>query len=122
MAFTAYFLNQANVSYNELKPEIVVALALPECKTCNAMVEQVKDYLSRGQRYQGDFVRPTVTTIATFEGNDAKTFVTSDTKGSKVVDSRGNTVKEVPAAKGNLSVFLKFASGEWRISEIKTAA
>jgi len=115
-------MSQANASFHELKPELVAALALPECKTCNAMIEQVKEYTALDRRYEGEFVHPTVTTIATLEGDDAKTFVTSDTKGSKVIDSQGNTVKELPPARGNLSVFLKFVPGGWRISEIKAAA
>lgn len=119
MAFTEYFMKQANAGYTQLRPELFEPLVTSECKTCSAMSDAIRDYQAKGQRYVGEFVTPTFITIAMLDGNTAKTFMSVRGKGSKVVDSSGSLVKEVPPASGNLSIFLSYETGSWRVSEIK---
>ena len=122
VAFTAYFAAQANASYQNLKPELLNLLVLQECKTCAAMIQQVNDYIARKQRYEAEFISPTAITISSASDDQAQVFLSTDSKGGRVVDSNGNTVEKLPPQQGNVTFYLVYRSGGWRVSEIKTNA
>ncbi len=121
-AFTTYFLTIANRAYISGNAQLIEPLITAKCKTCRAMTNQLNEYKRLDQRYVGDFVHPTLVTIAAFpRDGSAKTFVSSSTSGSKVLSPEGTTVKNYPAQSGNVSVFLEY-NGAWRISEIQGVA
>ena len=122
VAFTSYFLTQANAAYKQLKPELLSPLVRPACKTCSAMTAQIQAYIAQGQRLEGDFVTPTFVTIAQIDGDDAKTFMSTDTKATKVVDANGATIRQIAPNKANGSIFLKFTASGWQIEDFKVAA
>jgi hypothetical protein len=122
VAFTSYFVAEANAAYKQLTPERLSPLFLTSCKTCSAMTAQIKDYISRGEHLEGDFVTPTFVTIAQFDGGQAKTFMSTDTKATRVVDVHGSTVREVAPSKANGSIFLEFREGRWVLTDLKVAA
>ena len=122
VAFTSYFLTQANAAYKQLKPELLSPLVRPACKTCSAMTAQIQTYIAQGQRLEGDFVTPTFVTIAQIDGDDAKTFMSTDTKATKVVDANGATIRQIAPNKANGSIFLKFTASGWQIEDFKVAA
>lgn len=120
-AFTTYFFGRLNAGYSEARVAYLDPLVLPTCKTCAGFRTTVATLAKDGQHYVGDFATPTTVTIATFSPPTAKTFVSTRTPRHTVVDSSGKTVDTIEAGALNVSVFLEY-DGQWRVSEIKTAA
>ncbi|WP_295694576.1 DUF6318 family protein [Lapillicoccus sp.] len=121
-AFTRYFLGQTNASYKQLRPELIEPLVASGCKTCAGFISQVKEYISKRQKYEGDFVTPTLVTVSSFSGTVAKVFVSSDTAAGRVVESDGTTAQELPAEKGNTTTALMYSDGAWTVAEIQAVA
>ncbi len=119
IAFTNYAIGELNAAYAQTKPELLDPLFTPNCKTCSAILDTVKEYQGKGQSYKGDFVNPTFVTISSFNPGEVKTYVMTNNTERKVVDSSGRTVEVIPPSRGNYSFFLGF-TGAWRILEIKT--
>jgi hypothetical protein len=122
VAFTGYFAAQANASYQTLNPELLTPLVISECKTCTAMIKQINEYITRQQKYVGEFITPTATTISSASGDQAQVFLSTDSKGGRVVDSKGNTVEQLAPQRGSVTIYLVHRSGSWRVSEIKANA
>lgn len=112
----------ANRAYQQLKPELITARIQSNCKTCASMVSTVEDYKSKNQVYKGDFVTPKNVTIATFEGVTAKTFVSTETLTSTVLDAKGSVVETIPSDSGNYSFSLSWIAGQWKVTEIQSVA
>jgi hypothetical protein len=99
------------------------SLVSPECKACKNMTDSISSWKAKEYRYVGEYVSPTYVAISAFPNDtSAKVFVTSRTQESKLLDSKNSVVQTFPPDNSNVSIFLLQKSGQWIVSEIKSAA
>lgn len=87
------------------------------------MTDSISSWSAKQYRYVGEYVSPTVFTVAAFPNDGtSKVLVSSKTPEAKLLDSNGSVVQTFPPDSSNVSVFLKFSDRAWTVSEIKVAA
>lgn len=122
-AFVIYFAQVANEAYTKLEPKPIEDLSETTCKTCQGMVDAINDWKAKKQKYEGQFINPTSSSIASFPNDGtAKVLVTTQTKGGRIVDQNGSTVSTFPAESGNLSISVLRVNDQWSVSTIQAAA
>lgn len=111
-AFVRYFHDQLNVAWRTPKTGLLPPLSLPECKTCGALEDNAADLLAKHEHVSGDPVR-----IDTLEGGDRaangdqRVIITGAQLRTSVLDSKGQKVRDVAAARIRSVAMTRWTAG-----------
>ena len=123
LAFSALFGDRANQAYSELRPELIAELSQDSCATCQAMMDSIKSWKEKGQRYEGQFINPVASNISAYPNDGtAKVLVTTKTGSGKVIDANGSVSSTFPAESGNVVISLNRVGDGWSVTSIKASA
>ncbi|HEY5247366.1 MAG TPA: DUF6318 family protein, partial [Dermatophilaceae bacterium] len=119
-AFVKYFHEQLNLAWGQPRAGLLAPLSVPGCKTCRALEDNAKDMVATRRHILGEAVRIDSTDAGATESNGDQTVViTGEQLKTAVVDSNGRTVRNVTTSRIRSLATTRWATGGWRISEIK---
>lgn len=121
-AFARFFIESLNVGATKPDSKVLEGLYAPSCETCLAMFESLKGLEAKKQRHTGASIRVSSTSSLVFSASSSQVLLDVQQKSVKVVDSKGNTVRQTAEGPGTFVMSISFDNGHWAATKVQTAS
>jgi hypothetical protein len=116
-AFSRFYFEQLNRSFQRASPEILDGLFQPSCRICVDLQKSARDLKAASQHHDGDTLKVTFASATVFNDQDRQVLVKLDQSSVNVVTKSGKRVDKTKAGSGAFVAVLRFTD-HWVIIDL----
>ncbi|WP_385908098.1 DUF6318 family protein [Terrabacter sp. GCM10028922] len=118
-AYVRYYFKQLNVAFRSADSSAIEHLASPDCVTCVAFSDGVRQLKEKGRRYGADLVTVSNVSPLNFTDGNRQVLLDIDQQAVPILNASGARVDVTPTGRASFLASLTFRDDHWTISRLQ---